>query len=195
MLVLMISYFMGKQRGYYNPLILSITSLALFFIFTPLAGGYEYFGTQGALLAMIISLTSSELFIKLSKNKKLRINVGDNVPEAVKNSFNTIIIIIILICLYSLIATILSVVTGMEAIGDNLRCCCAVRIDEVMSFVSLIVTLDITIAKWKLDCSLIRLLTEMCIRDRYKPLYSGLCNDDGAVSRVRCGVCILHGKV
>ncbi len=29
----------------------------------------------------------------------------------------------------------------------------------------------------------------------YKPLYSGLCNDDGAVSRVRCGVCILHGKV
>lgn len=117
MLVLMISYFMGKQRGYYNPLILSITSLALFFIFTPLAGGYEYFGTQGALLAMIISLTSSELFIKLSKNKKLRINVGDNVPEAVKNSFNTIIIIIILICLYSLIATILSVVTGMEAIA------------------------------------------------------------------------------
>ena len=66
---------------------------------------------------MIIGLTSSELFIKLSKNKKLRINVGDNVPEAVKNSFNTVIIIIILICLYSLIATVLSVATGMEAIA------------------------------------------------------------------------------
>lgn len=117
MLVIMIPYFMGKQRGYYNPLILSITSLSLFFVFVPLAGGYDYFGTQGALLAMIIGLTSSELFIKLSKNKKLRINVGDNVPEAVKNSFNTVIIIIILICLYSLIATVLSVVTGMEAIA------------------------------------------------------------------------------
>ena len=117
MLVLMIPYFMGKQRGYHNPLILSITGLSLFFIFTPLAGGSDYFGTQGALLAMLIGLTSSELFMKLAKNKKLRINVGDNVPEAVKNSFNTIIIIIILLMLYSLIATVLSVVTGMEAIA------------------------------------------------------------------------------
>ncbi len=28
-----------------------------------------------------------------------------------------------------------------------------------------------------------------------KPLYSGLCKYDGAVSRVRCRVCIIHGKV
>ena len=28
-----------------------------------------------------------------------------------------------------------------------------------------------------------------------KPLYSGLCKYDGAVSRVRCRVCIIYGKV
>lgn len=115
-LVLMIPYFMGKQRGYHNPLILSITGLSLFFVFTPLAGGSTYYGTQGVLLALIIGLTSSELFIKLSKNEKLKINVGDNVPEAVKNSFNVVIIVFILLVLYSLIATILSVATNMEAI-------------------------------------------------------------------------------
>ena len=36
---------------------------------------------------------------------------------------------------------------------------------------------------------------EMCIRDRDKPLYSGLFKYDGAVSGVRCRVCIIHGKV
>ncbi len=117
MLVIMIPYFMGKQRGYYNPLILSITSLSLFFIFTPLAGGYDYFGTQGVMLAFIIGLTSSELFIKLSSKEKLKMNVGDRVPEAIANSFNTILIVIILITLYSLIATLLQVITGMEAIA------------------------------------------------------------------------------
>ncbi|MCI8294078.1 MAG: PTS sugar transporter subunit IIC [Hespellia sp.] len=116
LLAVMIPYFMGKQRGYHNPLILSVTSLALFFVFNPLDGGSAYFGTQGALLAMIIGLTSSELFIKLAQNEKLKINVGNNVPEAVKNSFDTFIIIIVELVLYSLIATILSVTTSMEAI-------------------------------------------------------------------------------
>ena len=30
---------------------------------------------------------------------------------------------------------------------------------------------------------------------RDKPLHSGLCKYDGAVSRVRCGICIVHGEV
>lgn len=31
--------------------------------------------------------------------------------------------------------------------------------------------------------------------DRKEAAYSGLCKYDGAVSRVRCRVCIIHGKV
>lgn len=115
MLVTMVAYFMGKQRGYANPLILAVTSLALFFVFTPLAGGSDYFGTKGAILAMIIGLTSSELFMKLAKNKKLQMNVGDNVPQAVKNSFNVVIIVFILLFIYSAVATTLSAISGMEA--------------------------------------------------------------------------------
>lgn len=117
MLAAMIPYFMGKHRGYAKPLTLAITGLSLFFIFTPIAGGTDYFGSQGAILAMIIGLTSSELFMKLAKNKKLRLNVGENVPESVANSFNVILIIFILIILYSLIATLLQVTTGLEAIA------------------------------------------------------------------------------
>lgn len=116
MLVVMIPYFLGRQKGFNNPLILSITGLSMFFIFNPLAGGWDYFGTQGVLLAIIIGLTSAELFMALAKNEKLKINVGDNVPQAVKDSFGSLTIILIEIVLYALIATVLSVATGMEAI-------------------------------------------------------------------------------
>ena len=116
MLAVMIPYFMGRHKGFKNPLILGIVGISLFMIFNPLAGDTSYFGTSGVLLAMIIGLTSSELFMRLSSNEKLKINVGDNVPQAVKDSFNSLLIIMILILLYALIATVLSVTTGMEAI-------------------------------------------------------------------------------
>lgn len=117
MLAVLIPYFLGRYKGFEKPIILSVTSLSLFFIFNPLDGGWTYFGTQGVLLAMIIGLTSASLFIRLSKIEKLKINIGDNVPAAVQDSFNSILIIIILICLYSLIATVLSSLTGLEAIA------------------------------------------------------------------------------
>lgn len=117
LMVAMVPYFLGRQRGFHNPLLLSITGLCLFFVFNPLDGGWSYFGTQGVLLAMIIGLTSAELFMKLAANDKLKINVGENVPQAVKDSFNSLITILIMIVLYAFIATFLSAVTGKEAIA------------------------------------------------------------------------------
>lgn len=117
MLVIMIPYFLGRYKGFKNPLILSLTGLSMFFIFNPVAGGWDYFGTQGILLSLIIALTSAEMFMKLSSIEKLRINIGDNVPQAVKDSFNSLLVILILIVTYALIATVLSVVTGLEAIA------------------------------------------------------------------------------
>ena len=117
LLVAMIPYFLGRQKGFYNPLLLSVAGLCMFFIFNPLDGGWGYFGTQGVLLAMIIGLTSAELFMKLAANDKLKINVGENVPQAVKDSFNSLITIFIMILVYALVATVLSAVTGKEAIA------------------------------------------------------------------------------
>ncbi|MBR4471779.1 MAG: PTS sugar transporter subunit IIC [Erysipelotrichaceae bacterium] len=117
LLVAMIPYFLGRQKGFHNPILLSVTGLCLFFVFNPLDGGWSYFGTQGVLLAMIIGLTSAELFMKLAANEKLRIDVGENVPQAVKDSFNSLITILIMILLYALIATVLSAATGKEAIA------------------------------------------------------------------------------
>ena len=31
--------------------------------------------------------------------------------------------------------------------------------------------------------------------DRISPFYSGLCQHDGAVPTVQCGVCVLYGKI
>ncbi|MDQ0361475.1 PTS sugar transporter subunit IIC [Breznakia pachnodae] len=116
MLVVMIPYFLGRQKGFNNPIILGVTGLSMFMIFNPLDGGTGYFGTQGVLLSMIIGLTSAELFMRLAKIEKLKINVGDNVPQAVKDAFNSLLIILILIVVYALAATTLSVATGLEAI-------------------------------------------------------------------------------
>lgn len=113
-LVVMIPYFLGNANNFDNPLALGMAGLATFIIFTPLAGNYSYFGTQGVLLAIIIGLTSAELFMKLSKIDKLNFNLGGNIPQVVSRSFNNIFIITIVLVVFALVAAAINLITGME---------------------------------------------------------------------------------
>lgn len=117
MLAILIPYHVGTGVHFENPKILSIVSLSVFFIFMPLAQDYSLFGTSGVLIAMIIGLTTSELFMKLSKNEKLKINVEGNIPQTVLDSFNFLITICIMLVGYALVAFALQQISGME-IGD-----------------------------------------------------------------------------
>lgn len=115
-LSIMIPYFLGNASNFDNPLALGMAGMASFIIFTPLAGTYAYFGTQGVLLAIIIGLTSAELFMKLSKVEKLNFNLGGNVPAVVTRSFNNIFIITIVMVIFALVAAAINLLSGMETI-------------------------------------------------------------------------------
>lgn len=115
-LVCMIPYFLGNAKSFENPFILSMNSLAIFFVFNPLGGGNAYFGTQGVLLSILISLLSAELFMKLFGNEKLKWDMGGNVPAAVTRSFNSIFVIVICVSVFALAATAINLLSGLETI-------------------------------------------------------------------------------
>lgn len=115
-IVIMLPYYMANQRKFNNPIMLSATSLAIFFVFTPLAGGYDYFGTQGVLLSLLIGLLSSELYMRLSKVDALKWDLGGNVPEVVSRSFGDMFVAFITIVVFALAATAINVISNMETI-------------------------------------------------------------------------------
>lgn len=115
-LAVMIPYFLGNAKNYDNPLALGLTGLATFIIFTPLAGTYAYFGTQGVLLAIILGLTSAELFMRLSKVKALHFNLGGNIPAVVSRSFGNIFVICIVLVVFALVAAAINLLSGLETI-------------------------------------------------------------------------------
>ncbi|KPG68501.1 PTS sugar transporter subunit IIC [Enterococcus sp. RIT-PI-f] len=69
---------------------------------------FDDVGTKGMFSGIICGLVSTELFIRLSSNKRLQINLGDQVPPAVGKSFSTLIPTIIVISSFAILATILA---------------------------------------------------------------------------------------
>src|SRR5699024_699001 len=57
---------------------------------------------------IIIGLVSTEIFIRLASNKKLQINLGDQVPPAVGKSFASLIPTIVRLSIFAIISAILS---------------------------------------------------------------------------------------
>ena len=66
-----------------------------------------YTGTNGLFGAIIIGLVATTVFIKFSQNEKLRVNLGEGIPPAVADSFNTMIPMLITLAIFGLIAALL----------------------------------------------------------------------------------------
>lgn len=66
-----------------------------------------YTGTNGLFGAIIVGLLSTTLFIKLSENKKLQVSLGEGIPPAVGDSFNTMFPMLITLAIFALGAAIL----------------------------------------------------------------------------------------
>ncbi|ADU26412.1 PTS system, lactose/cellobiose family IIC subunit [Ethanoligenens harbinense YUAN-3] len=62
---------------------------------------YAQIGTQAMFTGIIVGLVGTELFMALSRSKKLRINLGDNIPPAVSKSFNMMIPTMLLISIFA----------------------------------------------------------------------------------------------
>ncbi|MGZ7144646.1 PTS transporter subunit EIIC, partial [Streptococcus pyogenes] len=68
---------------------------------------FSEIGTTGLFGGIIVGMLSTEMFIKLAKNKKLRINLGEDVPPAVGESFSTMIPLMLTVSFFALISALL----------------------------------------------------------------------------------------
>lgn len=130
----LIGYFLAKNRGFENPLAAAMVSLASLVAMMPntvsmvpagatkpvdIVGALTYsnMGTGGMFAGVIIGLLATELFIRISHVKALKVNLGDQVPPAVGDSFNVLIPVILVLSFFGLVSAILFVTTGMNMIS------------------------------------------------------------------------------
>ncbi|WEV44310.1 PTS transporter subunit EIIC [Lactobacillus sp. ESL0684] len=93
------------QKSKANGVVAGLFSLASFFILTPQvipgkkpvnAFQISYLGSEGIIVAIILSILIGIFYVKLSKNKKLTIKLPDSVPSMVSSSIEPLIIGIII---------------------------------------------------------------------------------------------------
>lgn len=125
LLVAAFSYRLGSIWGG-DQFATALTALGAFIIMTPQqvgdVGGFslEYFGNKGVLTSIIVSTVASWIFIKLSKNEKIKIKMPDTVPPAVSKSFAVLIPVFCTLTFFTIFATILAQAQffGKTALND-----------------------------------------------------------------------------
>ena len=70
--------------------------------------------SNGMFVGMILSIIVAEIFVRLSRNEKLKITLPDGVPPAVAGSFTVLIPAILTVILVVASGTIISKVTGLN---------------------------------------------------------------------------------
>lgn len=128
-----IGYCLAQNKNYPNKITAAIMALATLIIMMPInisatdinnnqavhitgALSFQNIGTTGMFSGIIIGLLATELFIRLSKIKKIQIHLSDSVPSAVAGSFNTMIPALITMSLFAIISTILAVIFHTDLI-------------------------------------------------------------------------------
>ena len=92
----------------------ALTGIGAFLIVTPQqvnkVGGFslDYFGNKGVLAALLVATVSSWVFVKLTKNKKIRIHMPDTVPPAVAQSFAVLVPVLFTLGGFALFAALLT---------------------------------------------------------------------------------------
>ncbi len=129
-----IGYSLAVNREFENPIAAAMISLASLVVMMPntvevVPDGAEKavsvsgilpfanIGTGAMFAGIIIALLSTELFIKVSRIKKLKVNLGDSVPPAVGKSFNVLIPVIIVLSVFAVGSALLFNLTGMNLIN------------------------------------------------------------------------------
>ncbi|WP_196599589.1 PTS sugar transporter subunit IIC [Pectinatus frisingensis] len=113
LLVIAFSYRLGGIWGG-DKFSTTLTSIGCFLIVTPQsigkAGGFglDYFGNKGVLSALVVATVASWVFVKLSNNKKIRINMPETVPPAVAQSFAILVPVLITLGGFAIFAAFLS---------------------------------------------------------------------------------------
>jgi PTS system cellobiose-specific IIC component len=120
-----IAYYLAKNKKFENPLSAGLLTLSILVILMPsivsiVPVGMEqavdvqkvipftHTSSTGLFVGIVIGLLGTELFMWLSKNKTLKINItGDGIPPAVNQSFNLLIPSMLTILVFSLASFLL----------------------------------------------------------------------------------------
>ncbi|AUT06038.1 Lichenan permease IIC component [Streptococcus parauberis] len=119
-----IAYFLSQHRDFDKPISSSVVAISSLFVMLPIikevipngaekaieVSGlvtFKEIGTTGLFAGIIIGMLATEMFIKLTKNKHLRIRLGDDVPPAVGESFSTMIPLMLTVSFFALISALL----------------------------------------------------------------------------------------
>lgn len=127
LIAIAVAYHLSINKGFNNPIASVIMAVACLFTLLPLSveisptegdnlvqtsGVIEFakIGTSGMFAGIITGLGATELFMKLSKSKYLKIHLGQGIPPAVEKSFNVMIPGILLISGFALFSAFLQIV-------------------------------------------------------------------------------------
>lgn len=128
---ILFSFNLARNRQYSNSLMPALVTVACLFVlmpvalpFVPVSGGnavmvtgaaaYSLLGTSGTFVALMCGALATELFVWVSKNKRLQIRIEGNVPSAVTQSFNTLFAVMITILLFAVGSYLVATLTGHE---------------------------------------------------------------------------------
>lgn len=131
LVVAAVSYHMCASRYYTNHIAAVLVAISTFVVLTPMQMMFtpenadkavevtgvipiSYTGASGMFVGIFVGLAATELFIKLSNNKKLQIQLSGNIPPAVLKSFNVLIPIIITITSFALLSFIIIQLFNMD---------------------------------------------------------------------------------
>ncbi|HHD1574557.1 TPA: PTS sugar transporter subunit IIC [Enterococcus faecium] len=111
---------LNKSRS--NPLMAAFLSIASFITLMPQNVGeenlpalsYDCLGSSGMFVAIILGLAISQVYVKLSQNKKLLINMPEGVPPMVSQSFEPLIVSVIILA----IVVVIRIGLSYTDIGD-----------------------------------------------------------------------------
>lgn len=130
----MIGYSLAKNRHFENPIAAALISIAALIVMMPntvslIPDGakkavsisavlpYTNLGTGAMFAGIIMGLVATEVFIKVSHMKRLQINLGENIPPAVSNSFNVLIPTILVLSGFAFLSALLCDTTNMNLIN------------------------------------------------------------------------------
>ncbi|WP_297688979.1 PTS transporter subunit EIIC [uncultured Anaerococcus sp.] len=115
-----IGYTLSRNKGYKSPYTCVMIAIAALIVMMPQtlkiaaadgseieAGGiltYGNLGTSSMFAGIIVGLLSTEIYLRLSKIDKLRVNIGGDVPPQVNASFNNMIPAMLTITIFSLVS-------------------------------------------------------------------------------------------
>lgn len=134
LVVAAVSYHMCVSRNYSNHIAAVLVAISTFVVLTPMKTMFtpegageaievsgvipvSHTGASGMFVGIFVGLLATELFIKLSNNKKLQIKLSGNIPPAVLKSFNVLIPIIITVTSFSILSFAVNQLFSMDVNG------------------------------------------------------------------------------